>query len=237
MSFPKIALPTHLIKQESTGKELKFRPYLVKEEKILMAAKESKQVKDIFMSIKTVLSSCCLEKKIDFETVPLFDLETLFLRLRAVSVSNMETILITDTEDGKEYMEKVDFNKINVKFPEVKQDPIIRIGGDLAIQMKYPSASIYEDDNAAIMKKLETGQVYELIINCIDKIFNKDVLLDLKGEDLKQFLDTLDIPTYRKMKDFLVNMPHLDHRITYTNSLGHERYVDFNSIVDFFFSV
>jgi hypothetical protein len=237
MSFPKIALPTHLIKQESTGKELKFRPYLVKEEKILMMAKESKEVKDIFMSIKTVLAACCLEKKFDVEHLPLFDLETLFLRLRAVSVSNMETILITDTEDGKQYMEKVDFNDIHVKFPEVKQDPIIKIGSDLAIQMKYPSASIYEDDNEAIMKKLETGQVYELIISCIDKIFNKDVLLDLKGEDLKEFLDTLDIPTYRKMKEFLVNMPRLDHRITYTNSLGHERFVDFNSIVDFFFSV
>jgi hypothetical protein len=237
MSFPKLAVPVHLIKQESTGKELKFRPYLVKEEKILMAAKESKQVKDIFLAIKTVLSACCLEKKLDVEALPLFDLETLFLRLRAVSVNNVETIQIIDDEDGKEYLEKIDFNAINVKFPETKLDPVIRIGQELAIQMKYPSASIYEEDNAQIMKKLETGQVYELVINCIDKVFNGDVLLDLKGDALREFLDSLDIPTYKKMKDFLVNMPHLEHRIEYTNSNGNKRFVVFNSIVDFFFSV
>src|ERR1700744_3172575 len=102
MTIPHTAIPTHLIKQESTGKELKFRPYLVKEEKILMGAKESKQVKDIFMSIKTILKACCLEKKVDFESMPIFDLETLFLRLRAISVANKETIQITDEEDGLE---------------------------------------------------------------------------------------------------------------------------------------
>jgi len=237
MSLPKIAVPIHLIKQESTGKELKFRPYLVKEEKILMAAKESKQVKDIFLAIKTVLAACCQEKKFDVEHLPLFDLETLFLRLRAVSVNNVETIQIIDDEDQKEYLEKIDFNSISVKWPEVKQDPVIKVGGDLAILMKYPSAAIYEEDNAEIMKKLQTGQVYELVISCIDKVFNGDVLLNLEGDALREFLDSLDIPTYKKMKDFLINMPHLEHRIEYTNSFGSKRFVTFNSIVDFFFSV
>lgn len=235
MALPLIAMPTHLIKQESTGLELKFRPYLVKEEKVLMMAKESKQVKDIFLSVKSVLTACCLEKKFDAESLPLFDLETLFLRLRAASVTNVETIIITDSEDGKEYMEKVDFNAINVKWPEEKQDPIIRVNGDLAIQMKYPNASIYEDSNAEIMKKLQNGQVYDLIVGCIDKVFNKDELLPLKGQALKDFLDSLDIPTYKKMKDFLIKMPHVEHRVYYTNSLGNPRIVEFNSIVDFFF--
>jgi hypothetical protein len=237
LSYPKLAVPICMIKQESTGKELKFRPYLVKEEKTLMMAKESGQVKDIFHAIKEVLSACCLEKKLDVNNLPLFDLETLFLRLRAESVSNIETIVITDVEDGLEYMEKVDFKTINVKFPEVKQDPVIRIGPDLAIQMKYPSAAIYDESNAEIMKKLSNGEVFELIANCIDKVFNKDVLLPLEGDKLREFLDSLDIPTYRKMKDFLVNMPRLEHRIDYKNSFGHNRFIVFNSIVDFFFSV
>jgi hypothetical protein len=237
MSFPKLAVPVHMIKQESTGKELKFRPYLVKEEKILMMAKETKQVKDIFLAIKSVLSACCIEKKFDVENLPLFDLETLYLRLRAISVSNIETIVITDDEDKLEYLEQIDFNAINVKFPEVKQDPLIRVGPDLVIQMKYPSASIYEDSNAVILENIKTGKVFELITSCIDKVFNGDVLLPLEGDQLREFLDSLDIPTYKKMKDFLINMPRLEHRINYVNSLGHERYVAFNSIVDFFFSV
>src|SRR5574337_1439549 len=163
MMFPKIATPTHLIKQESTGKELKFRPYLVKEEKILLMAKESKQVKDIFLAIKNVLGACCLEKKFDVDNLPLFDLEIMFLRLRAISVNNVETIIITDDEDGKEYLARINFDEVKIKFPEEKVSNIIKIGNDLAIQMKYPSASIYEDTNAEILNKLTNGQVFDLI--------------------------------------------------------------------------
>jgi T4 bacteriophage base plate protein len=236
MSFPKQAISTRLIKQDSTGNDLKFRPYLVKEEKILMLAKESGEVKDIFSAIKTVLAACCQEEDFDVEKIPLFDLETLFLRLRAISVNNKETIVITDEEDGQQYLEKVDFEAIAVKFPEVEQDPIIRVG-DLAIHMKYPSAAIYNDTNSEIMKKLGNGQVFDLITSCIDKVFNGDVLLSLSGDALRDFLDSLDIPTYRKMKDYIMNMPKLEYRVNYKNSLGHDRFVVFNSIVDFFFSV
>jgi hypothetical protein len=233
--FPKLAMMTHMIKQESTGKELKFRPYLVKEEKILMGAKESKQVKDIFMAIKTVLSACCLEKHFDVDSLPLFDLESLFLRLRAISVNNVETVIITDDEDKEQYLSQMDFNAVKVTFPEPRIDSIIKVGPSLAIQMKYPSAAIYDESNAEIMKKINSGEIFDLILECIDKIFDGDTLLKYNKEQLIEFLDSLDIPTYKKIKDFLLNMPRIEHRIDYKNSLGHDRFVIFKSIVDFFF--
>ncbi len=235
MAFPKLAQPSHMIKQESTGKEFRFRPYLVREEKLLMAAKESKQVKDIFQSIQTIVKSCCLEKKFNVEALPIFDLETFFLRLRAISVNNIETIIITDAEDKQDYYSKIDFNEIKVQFPKESISPLIKVNNEITIQMKYPSASIYEDSNAEIMLKLTNGQIFDLVVGCIDKIFNKDVLMQFTGEELREFLDGLDVPTYKKMKDFLLNMPKLEHRVEYKNNLGHDRFVLFTSIVDFFF--
>jgi hypothetical protein len=232
--LPKIATVTHILKQPSTDKEIKFRPYLVKEEKILMQAKESAQVKDIFFAIKSILTACCLEK-IDVDKLPIFDLESLFLQLRAVSVNNVETVMITDDEDKEMYMSKINFNEIKVIFPEPRPDSVIKIGTTLAIQMKYPSAAIYDDTNEEILKKLESGDIFDLLMECIDKIFNGDVLLKYERKELEEFLDGLDIPTYKKIKDYLLKMPRIEHEIRYKNRFGHDRIVIFKSIVDFFF--
>jgi hypothetical protein len=116
MSRPKVAISTRLIKQDSTGKALLFRPYLVSEEKILMEAKQSREVKEIFRAVKDVISACCLEDDFDVDTIPNCDVTTLFLRLRAASVNSAEKFIITDDEDEKQHMEVVDFNAIFTKF-------------------------------------------------------------------------------------------------------------------------
>lgn len=235
MAQPKFIYPIYEIEQPSTKKNIKFRPYLVKEEKILLMAKESKQIKDAFGAVKQILKACCEETKDDFiDKMPLFDMELIFLRLRGLSVTNKEQVFITDTEDEKSYQCELDFDKIEIKWPDPIPEKIIKIG-DYAIKLAYPTASIYNVENAELVAKLKAGQLFDLIIPCIDSIYHKDTLMKLNKKELENFLDNLDIPTYKKIKDFLINMPRVECRLDYKNSLGKDRWVLFTSLMDFFF--
>ena len=239
---PKVVTPIYEIEQKSTKKKLKFRPYLVKEEKILLMAKQSQgdnpsapaQIGDIFTSIRQIVQSCCLEKKFSAEKLPTFDLEYIFLQLRAFSVNNIETLVVTDNEDGLKYELPLNFHDIDVKFPENPPPKNIDLGNGLSILMKYPSSEIYDGTNQEMLEKLKKGQIFQLVLQTIEGVYNNDIVLKMTKEELEEFLDTLPIPVYAKMKEFLLNMPQLYHRIEYTNSLGKLRYVSFSSIVDFF---
>lgn len=235
--IPKVVTPIYEIEQPSTKKKLKFRPYLVKEEKILLMAKQSEpiQINDIFNSIRQVVGACCLEKKFDATKIPTFDLEYIFLQLRAFSVNNVETLVVTDNEDKLKYNLPINFNDIKVKFPENLPAKNIDVGNGLTIVMKYPSSEIYDADNQELLDKLKKGQIFELVLQTIEGVYNNDVVLKMSKEELEKFMDGLPIPIYVKIKDFLLNMPQVYHRIEYTNSLGHLRYIAFNSITDFFF--
>src|SRR5208283_731573 len=227
--------PIYEIEQPSTKKILRFRPYVVKEEKILLMAKESKQINDIFNALVQIAKVCNEELNLNVDTLPIFDLEYIFAKLRAFSVTNVETAYVIDKEDGKEHPIIIDFNEIKVKFPDPPIDKVIKTSNDVTILMKYPSASIYKDTNENILKKLKSKDMFDLVLSCIDSIYKKDILLKKNKEELIEFLDNLQIPTYRKMKDFLLNMPKIEYRIEYKNSLGNNRYVQFDSIMDFFF--
>ena len=232
--LPKQIYPLHTIKQETTGKEYKFRPYLVKEEKILMMAKESKEIKDVFTAVQQIVQACCQDDKFDVEKIPLCDLEILFLRLRAISVRNVETINFIDDHDEKEYREQIDFNNINLKFPSEKLSNIIKLPGGVFIEMKYPDASIYTLSNDDLIKKLKQNDMYDLILNCIANVYQDDILLELSREEKIEFLNNLDVPTYHNMKEFLFNMPRIEYRIDYINSMGEKRFLLFSSLMDFF---
>jgi hypothetical protein len=230
--LPTIVLPTHIIIQPSTKKELKFRPYLVKEEKLLLMAKESKDIKDIFNTVKQIVGACCLEKKFEVDNIPLFDLEILFLRLRSFSVNSIEKFSATDNEDQKEYQFIINFNDIEVKFPDETFTNKIKVTDKITILMKYPSSSIYDKED--VLDSLKKNGIFELVLECVDKIYDGDTLLTFSKDELHGFLDNLDIKTFEKIKNFLVNMPKLEYKLEYTNSLGHNRQWAFNSLMDFF---
>jgi hypothetical protein len=116
-------------------------------------------------------------------------------------------------------------------FPEAKQDHIVRVGTDLTIHLKCPPASIYESSDVEMTPS--TG-LFEVITICIDKVFSGDEQVSLDGDDLKEFLDSLDVPTFRKINDFIADVPRVEHTIKYKNSLGRDRYRVYNSLEDFF---
>ena len=233
MSLPKIDQPIHNINVPSMKKKFPFRPFLVKEEKLLLMAKESQTPSDILGAIKQVVNNCCLEPKLVVEKLPIFDLEYLFLKLRSLSVDNVVKITYKDFEDEKEYNFEIDLNKVEVKFPE-KNSENIKISNKSGIVMRYPTASLYDDKE---FTSLEKDYMFELIVRCIDKIYYEDDIYeakDYKKQELVEFLENLNVATFEKILEFLTNVPKIHHEILYTNSKGTERKIEFNSLNDFF---
>jgi hypothetical protein len=230
--IPEIKYPTFIITQPSNNKILNMRRYLVKEEKILLFAKESKDINDILKAVKDVVEICCQESDFNINEIPLFDLEYIFLHLRAASVNNIETFTVKDTEDLKDYDLSINFDDIAVKFNEDAPDKNIRVDENITIVMRYPKASIY--DNKDFRERLAKEGIFELVVNCIEQVYNKDEIIDMTFEELKTFTDSLDIKTFRKIEAFLLSTPSIKHSVKYTNSLGKEKTLTFNSLLDFF---
>lgn len=233
MSLPKISHPTFKIVVPSTKKPLIFRPFLVKEEKILLMAKTSNDSGDILSSIKQVVNNCCEEKDFDINKLTVFDLEYIFLKLRSNSVGNKVTLTFEDLEDKLQYKFEVDLNTVEIEYPKNAENKI-QIDANTGIIMKYPSAAIYDDNNFINMGN---DAMFELMLRCIDKIYSGDEMYDPMSytkEQLANFIDNLDVKTFEKIQTFLSNAPTMKHILTYRNSLGNERKIELTTLNDFF---
>lgn len=233
MSLPKIDYPIYNIKVPSLKKEFKFRPFLVKEEKLLLMAKENDNPVEILSAIKQIISNCSEDKNFEINKTALFDLEYLFLKLRAISVDNTITVSYKDMEDGKLYDFEVNLDEVEVLFPE-KIDNNIKMTDKSGIIMKYPPATLYDDQE---FLNLEKEQLFELIIRCIDSIYLEDEIFeakDYKRQELEEFLENLNIKVFEKIQNFLLSVPKMEKRLQYKNSLGNDREIILSSLSDFF---
>lgn len=231
--LPKIDHPVYKIKVPSIQKNHSFRPFLVKEEKLLLMAKESGNESDIFSAIKQIVTNCSMDKNLDINKLSIFDLEYIFLKIRAFSIDNIVKIAYKDDEDFEVYNFEVDINEINVKFPE-KMSNTIKITDKIGLIMKYPSASLYDDQE---FLKTEKNHYFELILKCVDKIyFGEEVyeVKDIAKKELEDFIENLKVDVFKKVNDFLMNTPKIEHRISYTNKNGSKREIYLNSLNDFF---
>ena len=234
MSLPKIMYPQFDILIPSTGKKMKFRQFFVKEEKILLVAKSSEDDNDILTAIKQVVNNCSLDDAFDIDKVSVFDLEYLFLKIRAISVSNVIKLSFKDFEDEKIYDFEVDLNQVEVEMPKDVSNKI-NIFGKNGIVMRYPSASIYSDKEF-LTSSVEDASI-ELIIRCIDKVYDAESVYDAKTvsrEELLEFINNIDIKSFEKINEFLSNAPKLKHVIDYKNSLGNDRKITLTTLNDFF---
>lgn len=233
MSLPKISYPTYNINIPSLKKTFKFRPFLVKEEKLLLMAKESATASDILAAIKQVVNNCCIDKGLDVNKLAIFDLEYAFLKLRAFSVDNICKVSYKDAEDEKIYDFEIDLNKIEVEFPK-KIDNNIKITNTTGIVMKYPSSALYDDKDFLNLKK---DYLFELIVRCIDKIYEGDNIYEskeYKTKEIAEFVENLDSKTFNSIQEFLNTTPKIKHVIEYKNSLGNNRKIELSSLDDFF---
>lgn len=233
MSLPKLDYPIHNIEVPSLKKQFKFRPFLVKEEKLLLMAKESGNDVDILGAIKQIINNCSLEPNLNINKLSLFDLEYIFIKLRAFSIDNKIKVSYKDAEDSKIYDFEINLDDIKVKFPK-KNDNNIKITNTSGLIMKYPSAALYEDKE---FLSVEKDHLFELIVRCIESIYSGEEVYpakDYKKKDLEEFLENLDIKTFQAIQEFLVNVPKIEYKIQYKNEKGNDREIVLSSLNDFF---
>ncbi|CAB4162749.1 Baseplate hub assembly protein, bacteriophage T4-like [uncultured Caudovirales phage] len=231
--LPSFEYPQYDINVPSLKKNYKFRPFLVKEEKLLLMAKETGNEKDILSSIKQIIDNCIISKDLSTDKMSLFDLEYIFLKLRSFSIDNIVKVSYRDFEDNKVYTFEINLDDIEIIFPE-NSDNVVKISDKTGITMKYPPASLYGDQE---FLNLEKDQMFELIIRCIDSIYNDDEIYmakDYKKEELEQFLENLNLKVFEGIQKFLLNVPKIEHVIKYKNELGNDREIILSSLNDFF---
>jgi len=232
MSLPKIVVPTFELILPSTDKKLKYRPFLVKEEKILLMAKESGDKIDIYNAIKQIIQNCILEDDFDVNTITIFDMEYIFIKLRAVSVSNEIQFTVTDSDDGITYDLKLDLNEVEVIKSE--QNNKIMITDEVGLIMKYLTPNISEKIyNLTTLTEIND----ELVKSSIDYVFDNEEVYDWKTIPEKEkieFLENLTTNAYDKIEEFYNNSPKIEHIVTYKNSNGDTKKVIFRTLDDFF---
>ncbi len=220
MPLPKIATPIYELELPSTGETIQYRPFLVKEEKLLVIALESEDTKQITTAIKSVIKNCILTKNIKVESLPTFDIEYLFLNIRGKSVGEELEVNIICPDDGETQVPvKVNLDDIKV----LKNDSHtnrIKLDANIMMEMKYPSLDQFIKANFDFNDKNAMDQSFELIGSCIDKIFTEDEVwssADVTKKEIADFLESMNSSQFKDIEKFFETMPKLSHTIKVTN--------------------
>ena len=220
MPLPKIATPTYSMVLPSLEKEINYRPFLVKEEKLLVLALETEDTKQITTAIKAVLKSCVLTKGIKVETLPTFDIEYLFLNIRGKSVGESIDVNIICPDDEKTSVKVViDLDDIKVNKTEGHSNQI-KLDENLMMELKYPSLDEFIKNNFDFNDQNAMEQSFKLIASCIDKIYNEEevwVAADCTKKEVTEFLESMNSSQFKKIEEFFTSMPKLSHTIKVTN--------------------
>ena len=220
MPLPTIVTPTYELELPSTGKKVKYRPFLVKEEKLLVLALETENTKDISTAIKTVLKNCIQTRGIKVENLPTFDIEFLFLNIRGKSVGEeVEVNLIAP--DDSETQVPVTINIDDIKIQKTKgHTNKVKLDDTLMMEMKYPSLDQFIKSNFDFTEEVNMDQSFDLIASCIDKIYNEEEVwstADCTKKEVKDFLDQMNSMQFKEIEKFFETMPKLSHSVTFTN--------------------
>ena len=223
MPLPKIATPTYELELPSTGKTIKYRPFLVKEEKVLILALESQDVKQITLAIKSVLKDCILTKGIKVEELPSFDIEYIFLNVRGKSVGESIDLIVTCSDDGTtEVPVKIYVDEIKVqKDPEHSTE--IKLDDSIVIKMKYPSLEQFIKNNFDFTTQESVSTIeksFDIISSCIESIFTEEeawAATDVTKKELIEFIESMNADQFKKIEKFFETMPKLSHTFTVVN--------------------
>ena len=220
MPLPTIVTPSYELTLPSNGKKIKYRPFLVKEEKVLVIAMESEDTKQITNAIKAVLKSCVQTKGIKIESLPTFDIEYLFLNIRGKSVGEELEVNIICPDDGETSvpvmiaLEDIQVEKMDGHSPQIKLD------SKLMMEMKYPSLDEFIKNNFDFKEENQMDQSFQLIASCIDKIYSDEEVwatADCTKKEVNEFLESMNSSQFKLIEKFFETMPKLQHTITVTN--------------------
>ena len=218
MSLPKINTPEYRLNIPSSDEEIRYRPFLVKEEKLLLIAQETGTDKATYEAIRNIITSCCLDP-IDIEKLPLFDMEYIFLNIRAKSVGEVVKLKVKCPDDEEQIVEvDVDLTNINVEMGD-DHDARIQLTDNIGVLMQYPNFStVTKAQN--IEEGKETEQLFEMIASCMFQVWEGEETydaMDYTAKDKREFLESLDHQQFEKLQIFFETMPTLKHEVEVTN--------------------
>ena len=218
MPLPKISTPTYELTIPSSQRKIKYRPFLVKEEKILIIAMESQDDKQIAQAVKDVLGSCILSKGISVDKLSTFDIEYLFLNIRGKSVGETVEVLVTCPDDNKTKVPVVvNLDEIQVIRSE-NHSADISLDGNLSMTMKYPSMGEFVKSNFNVEMKVD--DTFDMVCSCIEQVYSEEeswAAADCTKKELLEFLEQLDSSQFKKIETFFETMPKLSHTFKVTN--------------------
>ena len=214
MSLPVINTPTYELEVPSTKEQLKYRPFLVKEEKILLMAMEEEDQKHMVNAVRTIVDNCTF-KTLKVNKMPMFDLEYVFLNIRAKSVGEVASVKVLCDDDKETYVDiDIPLEQIQVKFQKGHTN-IIKLTKDIAIEMTYPTFEMIDGFNEE-----DTKGVFDLIGKCVERIIDGETIherADFNKKELTEFLDSLNSKQFAELQKFFETMPKLSHDIEFTN--------------------
>ncbi len=237
MPLPKISTPTYELTIPSTGKKIKYRPFLVKEEKVLIIAMESEDMNTIASAVTDVIKSCIITRGIKVEDLSTFDIEYLFLNIRGKSVGEEVEVLITCPDDNTTKVPTIiALDEIQVIFDE-KHSKDIKLDDTLTMRLKYPSMEEFIKSNFAL-SDISVDDTFEIVMSCIEQIYNEEESWSIKDctkKELKEFVEQLSSKQFKQIENFFETMPKLSHTITVTNpNTGVENDVVLEGLASFF---
>ena len=219
MPLPKINTPSYELTLPSNGKKIKYRPFLVREEKILIMALETEDPKQITDAVVQILDSCILTRGVKIQRLATFDIEYLFLNVRSKSVGESITVNVTCPDDEKTSVEvTVDLETIKVKKNKSHQDTI-KLDDNLSLKLKYPSMDQFIENNFEVGDQT-IGNTMKVITSCIDMIYNDEESWngsESSQKELEEFIEQLNSKQFKSIEDFFTTMPKLTHTVKVKN--------------------
>ena len=220
MPLPKISTPTYELVLPSSGKKVKYRPFLVKEEKILIMALESEDTKQITSAIKSVLSDCILSRGIKIDKLATFDIEYLFLNIRGKSVGETVEVNVTCPDDGQTKVEMlIDIDSIKIQKDSNHSD-IIKLDDSLSIQMNYPSLDQFIETNFDTSNNSQVDESLNVIMSCINQVYNEEEAWEASNctkKELRDFVESMNSKQFKEVENFFETMPKLSHKVKVMN--------------------
>ena len=221
MPLPKINTPVYELVLPSSGRKVKYRPFLVREEKILIMALESEDQKQISNAIKTLISQCVQTRGIKVDKMATFDIEYLFLNVRAKSVGESVEVNVTCPDDGQTMVQmEIDIDSIKVEKNPDHSD-VIKLDKDLSVKMNYPSMTQFIETNFEVdTDKPQVDQSLDVIMQCIDQVYNAEEswdATDCTKKELREFVESMNSKQFKDIEKFFETMPKLQHKIKVMN--------------------
>ena len=239
MPLPKISTPTYELVLPSSGKKIKYRPFLVKEEKVLILALESQDVKHITNAIKTTIKDCIVTRGVKVEELPTFDIEYIFLNIRGKSVGEAIDLVVTCPDDNQTTVPaKIYIDEIEVKRDKNHKNEI-KLDSKLTLKMKYPSLERFIENNFNFNSDAsDADKTFDIVASCIDMVYDEDQVWagsDCTKKELKEWVETLNTQQFMQVEEFFTTMPKLSHTFTVINpNTEVESEVTLEGLSDFF---